>query len=124
MIDKMTLYLTDFVVVVHALFIIFVLSGGLIVLKWHQVMWIHIPCALWGAAIEFFGWVCPLTYLEIYLREIGNANSYENSFIQHYLLPVIYPSGLTTDIQFLLGVIVIVINLIIYFIVWRHRCEK
>ena len=119
----MTLYLTDFVVVIHALFIIFVLFGGLVVLKWHQVMWIHIPCALWGAAIEFFGWVCPLTYLEIYLREIGNANSYENSFIQHYLLPVIYPSGLTTDSQFLLGVIVIVINLIIYFIVWRHRCE-
>jgi len=120
----MTLYLADLVLIVHTLFIIFVLFGGLIVLKWHKVMWIHIPCALWGAIIEFLGWVCPLTYLEIYFHEIYNANSYENSFIQHYLLPVIYPPRLTTDIQFLLGVIVIVINLIIYFVVWRHRCEK
>ena len=120
----MTLYLADLVLVVHMLFIIFVLFGGLIVLKWHKVMWIHIPCALWGAIIEFLGWVCPLTYLEIYFHEIYNANSYENSFIQNYLLPVIYPPGLTTDSQFLLGVIVIVINLIIYFIIWRYRCEK
>ena len=120
----MTLYLIDFVVVIHALFIIFVLFGGLVVLKWHQVMWIHIPCALWGAAIEFFSWVCPLTYLEIYLREIDNTNSYDDSFIQHYLLPVIYPSGLTTDIQFLLGVIVITINLIIYFIVWHKKYQQ
>ena len=120
----MTLYLTDLVVVIHALFIIFVLFGGLVVLKWHQVMWIHIPCVLWGAAIEFFSWVCPLTYLEIYLREIGNANSYDDSFVQHYLLPVIYPSGLTTDIQFLLGVIVITINLIIYFIVWHKKYQQ
>ena len=120
----MTLYLTDPVVVIHALFIIFVLFGGLVVLKWHQVIWIHIPCALWCAAIEFFSWVCPLTYLEIYLREIGNANSYDDSFVQHYLLPVIYPSGLTTDIQFLLGVIVITINLIIYFIVWHKKYQQ
>ena len=120
----MILYLTDFVVVIHALFIIFVLFGGLVVLKWHQVMWIHIPCALWGAAIEFFSWVCPLTYLEIYLREIDNATSYDDSFVQHYLLPVIYPSGLTTDIQFLLCVIVITINLIIYFIVWHKKYQQ
>jgi len=120
----MTLFLADLVLIVHTLFIIFVVFGGLVVLKWHKIIWVHIPCALWGALIEFLGWICPLTYLENYFREIGNANYYETSFIQHYLLPIIYPTGLTTGIQILLGTIVIVINLIIYCIVWRYRLEK
>jgi Protein of Unknown function (DUF2784) len=117
----MTLLAADIVLIIHTLFIVFVIFGGLFVLKWHNVMWGHIPCAIWGVFIELFGWICPLTYLENYLREIGGASPYESSFIQHYLLPVIYPPGLTTDIQILLGVIVIVINLIIYSIVWRYR---
>jgi len=120
----MTLFLADLVLIVHTLFIIFAVFGGLIVLKWYKVMWLHIPCALWGALIEFFGWICPLTYLENYLREIGNGNYYESSFIQHYLLPVIYPPGLTTDIQILLGTIVIIINLIVYCIVWYYWHQK
>ena len=117
----MSLFLADIVLVVHLLFIIFVLFGGLIVLKWHKVIWAHIPCVIWGVLIEIFGWVCPLTYLENYFREIGNANYYESSFIQHYLLPIIYPPGLTIDIQILLGVFVIMINLVIYYVVWRHQ---
>jgi len=120
----MTLFLADLVLIIHALFIVFVIFGGLIVLKWHKVMWFHIPCAIWGALIEFFGWICPLTYLENYFRELGNATNYANSFIQHYLLPIIYPPGLTTGIQILLGSTVIVINLIIYCIVWRYRHEQ
>ncbi len=120
----MTLFLADLVLIVHTLFIIFAVFGGLIVLKWYKVMWIHIPCALWGALIEFFGCICPLTYLENYLREIGNGNYHESSFIQHYLLPIIYPPGLTTDIQILLGTIVIVINLIVYCIVWYYWHQK
>ena len=120
----MTLFLADFVLVIHTLFIVFVVFGGLIVLKWHRIIWIHIPCVIWGALIEFFGWVCPLTYLENYLLELGNANSYEGSFIQHYLIPIVYPSGLTTDIQILLGTGVIVINLFIYYIIWRNRYKQ
>jgi len=120
----MTLFLADLVLIVHALFVVFVIFGGLIVLKWHKVMWLHIPCALWGALIEFFGWICPLTYLENYFLEIGNGNSYDGGFIQHYLLPIIYPPGLTTGIQILLGATVIVINFIIYWIVWRYRYDK
>lgn len=120
----MTLLLADIVLIVHALFIGFVLFGSLSVLKWRKAIWIHIPCALWGALIEFFGWICPLTHLENYFRVIGDGDSYESSFIQHYLLPIIYPPGLTTDIQILLGVIVIAINLIIYSIVWCWRIEK
>ena len=120
----MTLLLADIVLIVHALFIGFVIFGGLIVLKWRKVIWIHIPCALWGALIEFYGRICPLTHLENYFRVIGHGDSYESSFIQHYLLPIIYPPGLTANIQILLGAIVIVINLIIYSIVWRCRIEK
>jgi len=120
----MTLFLADLVLIAHALFVVFVIFGGLIVLKWHKVMWLHIPCALWGALIEFFGWICPLTYLENYFLEISNGNSYDGGFIQHYLLPIIYPPGLTTGIQILLGATVIVINFIIYWIVWRYRYDK
>ena len=120
----MTLFLADLVLIAHALFIAFVIFGGLIVLKWHKVMWLHIPCAIWGALIEFFGWICPLTYLENYLRGPGNANYYEGGFIQHYLIPIIYPAGLTTGIQILLGVIVIGINIIVYSLVWRYWNEK
>ena len=116
--------LADLALIAHLFFIVFVIFGGLIVLKWHRVMWLHIPCAIWGALIEFFGWICPLTYLENYFRQLGNAGSYEGSFIQHYLLPVIYPSGLTTSIQILLGVIVIVINLVVYYFVWRYWYDK
>ena len=120
----MTILLADIVLIVHALFIGFVIFGGLSVLKWRKAIWIHIPCALWGVLIEFFGGICPLTYLENYFRVIGDGDSYESSFIQHYLLPIIYPPGLTTNIQILLGVIVIAINLIIYSIVWHCRIEK
>ncbi len=120
----MTLFLADLVLIVHALFIIFVIFGGLTVLKWHKFIWINIPCATWGALIEFFGWICPLTYLENYFRESGNATNYDNSFIQHYLLPIIYPAELTTGIQIWLGIVVVVVNLTIYCIVWRYRHEK
>ena len=120
----MTLLLADIVLIVHALFIVFVIFGGLSVLKWRKAIWIHIPCVVWGVLIELFGGICPLTYLENYFRVIGYGDSYESSFIQHYLLPIIYPPGLTTNIQILLGVIVIAINLIIYSIVWRWRIEK
>ena len=116
--------LADLILIVHALFIVFVIFGGLIVLKWHKVLWLHIPCAIWGALIEFFGWICPLTYLENYFRQLGNVNYYEGSFIQHYLMPMIYPPGLTTDIQILLGVTVIVINLIVYCFVWRYWYDR
>ncbi|RKZ47507.1 MAG: DUF2784 domain-containing protein [Gammaproteobacteria bacterium] len=116
--------LADLVLIAHLLFIIFVIFGGLIVLKWHRAMWLHIPCAIWGALIEFFGWICPLTYLENYFRQLGNGGSYEGGFIQHYLMPIIYPQGLTTGIQILLGVIVAVINLVIYYFVWRYWYDK
>ncbi len=113
----MSAYLADAVLVIHGLFIIFVVLGGLLVFRWRNIIWLHIPCAVYGVLLEFFGWICPLTYLENYLRQ---DNSYEESFIEHYLLPVIYPTALTPAIQVWLGVSVIVINLIVYSLLWRR----
>ncbi len=120
----MTLFLADLTIIAHALFIVFVILGGLFVLKWPKVMWLHIPCAIYGALIEFFGWICPLTYLENYLRHMANADTYQTSFVQQYLLPIIYPTGLTTDIQLILGSLVILVNSVIYFFVWKIRINN
>lgn len=114
-------FFADFVLVIHALFIVFVIFGGLCLLKSHRLIWLHIPCAIWGAVIEFSGGICPLTYLENHLRRAGNADHYANSFIQHYLPPIIYPDSLTAGMQLILGGLVILINLMIYSLVWRFR---
>jgi hypothetical protein len=106
--------LADFVVIIHFLFIIFVAVGSLLVLRWRGFAWIHIPAAIWGALIEFMGWICPLTPLENFLRKKGQLAAYTTGFIEHYILPIIYPEGLTRKCQILLGTVIITINIIIY----------
>jgi hypothetical protein len=111
--------LADLVLTLHLFFIFFVVGGGLLVLWRKWMAFIHLPAAIWGATIEFQGWLCPLTLLENSLR--GDAG-YGGTFIEHYLLPVVYPTGLTRDIQLLLGMAVVLINLLIYSIAaWRWR---
>src|SRR5690606_21602726 len=100
--------------VLHLLFIVFVVLGGLLVLRWHWLAIAHIPAALWGAVIGLTGDTCPLTPLENRLRHLAGETGYQGGFIEHYLMPVIYPHGLTRDIQFILGGIVIGINLAVY----------
>lgn len=109
-----SLLLADLVLIIHVLFIVFVIFGGVLALRWHRVIWIHLPCAVWGMLIEFRGWICPLTYLENDLRKVAGASGYSSGFIEHYLTPIIYPPGLTQEIQILLGISVIIINLVIY----------
>jgi hypothetical protein len=104
----------DFLVLAHLGFILFVVLGGLFVIKWNKLAWLHIPCACWGAWIEFSGGTCPLTPLENHFRSITGQTSYSGGFIEHYILPIIYPAYLTRDIQFILGSIVIAINLAFY----------
>lgn len=119
--------LADSVVVLHAAFIVFVVLGGLLVMRWRWVAWLHIPAAVWGAIIEFTGWICPLTPLEVTLRIAAGGRGYSESFIEHYLLPTIYPSGLTSDVQLLLGFAVAAVNLVIYTIVvmrWLGRRKE
>jgi hypothetical protein len=106
--------LADLVVLLHLSFVLFVVFGGFLVLHWRRLAWLHIPAALWGAAIEFGGWICPLTPLENWLRIQGGESGYSGGFVDHYLLPTLYPAGLTREIQIVLGLLVIVINLAVY----------
>lgn len=113
--------LADVVLVVHFVFVVFVVLGGLLALRWRRVAYVHVPVALYGAAIEFLGFICPLTPLEISLRERGGEAGYEGGFVEHYVTAALYPEGLTRDTQLVLGIGVLVINAIVYSIWWRRR---
>lgn len=112
--------LADFVVLVHLAFILFVLFGGLLVLKWKRLAWAHLPALVWGASIEFIGWWCPLTPLENALRRGGGGTTYHSGFIEHYVLPIIYPPGLTREVQIVLGTLVLLVNAAVYGWLWRR----
>lgn len=106
--------LADLIVAVHLAFVLFVMLGGLLVLRHRWVAWLHVPAVVWGAVIEFAGWICPLTPLENWFRERGGGGGYETSFVERYLLPVLYPDALTRDLQLLLGSVVIAVNAAVY----------
>jgi hypothetical protein len=116
--------LADVVLVIHFTFVVFVVLGGLLVLRWPKAAYLHIPAAIWGAAIEFAGWICPLTPLENWLRRQAGGVEYSGGFIEHYVLPILYPSALSRDIQLLLGFLVIAVNLTIYGYVFRTKAEQ
>lgn len=106
------LVLANLIVAIHFGFILFVIFGGFLVLKWRKLIWLHLSAATWGALIEFFGWICPLTNYENSLR--SKNGGYASGFIEHYIIPVIYPPGLTREIQIGLGVIVVLLNVLVY----------
>ncbi|HZV83182.1 MAG TPA: DUF2784 domain-containing protein [Geobacteraceae bacterium] len=110
--------LADLVVLVHVAFVLFVVCGGLAVLRWRRLAWLHLPATGWGVAIEIKGWVCPLTYLENGLRRMGGEAGYGGSCIEHYLEPILYPIGLTPGWQVLMGIGVLVLNIVIYCFLW------
>lgn len=114
------LLFTDLIVLIHFSFILFVIFGGFLVLKWRKLIWLHLPAAAWGALIEFAGWICPLTTLENRLRS-ASGGGYAGSFIEHYIIPVIYPAALTREIQPALGLAVILLNLFVYRKLFRKR---
>lgn len=109
--------LADLVLVVHLAFVLFVVLGGLLVVRWPWLAWLHIPAAIWGVAIEYTGWICPLTPLENSLRVKGGEAGYAGGFIQHYIQPVLYPAGLTRSTQVVLGTLALIVNLAAYAIV-------
>jgi hypothetical protein len=107
------------VATLHLLFILFVVFGAFLMLRWPRLMWLHLPAAVWGVLIEFFGWWCPLTKWENYfLREAGRAG-YGGGFIAHYIMPIIYPAGLTRGLEIAIGIFVLVLNTAIYVRVFR-----
>ena len=113
--------LADAVLVLHFAFVLFVVLGGVLALRWRKLAWVHLPVALYGAVIEFVGFICPLTPLEISLRERGGQAGYEGGFIEHYITAAMYPRGLTREIQIGLGVGVLLLNFIVYSIYFRRR---
>jgi cobalamin synthase len=114
--------LADLVVGLHGLFVLFVVAGGLLALRRPWVAAVHLPAAVWGALIEFQGWICPLTPLEKSLRAAAGQAGYPGGFIEHYVLPTLYPAGLTRGVQLVLGSVVIAINLLVYgLLLWRRR---
>lgn len=115
--------LADVIVVLHLGFVVFVVLGALLAFRWPRVIWLHVPAACWGAWIEFSGRICPLTPLENRLRRLGGDAAYESDFVTQYLLPILYPPGLTLDVQILLGVLVVLINAAIYGLLW-HRSRR
>ena len=118
-------YSADAILFLHLAFIVFVVIGGLLAVWRRGVLFIHLPAALWGVFVELTGRVCPLTSLENTFRiKAGNAG-YSKSFVEHYLLGIIYPEGLTREIQYFLGALVVVVNVAIYlWLFYRFRQEN
>lgn len=112
--------LADLVLVVHFVFVLFVILGACLAVRWRWIPWVHIPAALWGAFVEFSGRICPLTPLENNLRQKAGLESYGGDFVEQYLLPILYPADLTRELQIVLGLIVIVINVLVYTFVIRR----
>ena len=113
--------LADLVLVLHLAFIVFVVSGGLLVLRWPRLAWVHVPVFLWGAAIEFTGGICPLTPIEISLRHQAGEAGYTGGFIEHYVAGAIYPGGLSRTMQMVMGLAVLALNGLVYLRLWRRR---
>jgi Protein of Unknown function (DUF2784) len=111
----------DLVVVLHFAFVVFAALGGLFTLRWPRIAWIHLPAAAWGAYVEFSGAICPLTPLENRLRAAGGLPTYEGGFIDRYLMPLLYPAGLTRETQLWLGVAVVGINVAAYWFAFGRR---
>jgi len=103
----------------HLAFILFVVFGGLVVLRWPRLAWLHVPAAIWGAVVELGGLPCPLTRVENALLRRAGAAGYDGGFIAHYLFAIIYPAGLTRGVEIILGIIVIVLNAGVYVRVFR-----
>lgn len=116
--------LADAVLILHLGFILFVVLGGLLVLRWPKLAWVHLPVAAYGVLIELIGWICPLTPLENRLRRLGGGAGFEGGFVEHYLVPIIYPHTLTHELQIALGLGVLLINGIVYSVVLRRRHDR
>ncbi len=113
-------FLADLVVLIHFTFILFVIFGGLLVLLWSKIVWLHVPALCWGVTTQMLGLICPLTPFEIYLRNRAGLEGYSGGFIENYLIPVIYPAGLTQQVQWVLGTVLLIFNALIYVYLWKR----
>jgi hypothetical protein len=118
---RLSLLLADAIVLAHVAFVLFVLLGGLLVVRWRRLAWLHLPAAAWGAWVEFANRVCPLTPLENWLRARGGDSTYAVSFVEQYVMPLLYPAALSRELQWLLGAVVVAVNLGVYAWMMRRR---
>jgi hypothetical protein len=117
--------LADAVVLIHFATMLFILFGGLLVLRWRRAVFVHLPFAVWGIAVEVGGWICPLTPLENRLRAAAGGAGYDGGFVEHYIIPVVYPAGLTRGMQLALAAVVLLVNLGVYgWVIWRWRSRR
>ena len=116
--------LADLTVVAHGVFVLFVVAGVLLVARWPRLLPLHLLCVVWGAYTEFTGTVCPLTPLENHFRRLAGQSGYAGGFIEHYVIPVIYPAGLTPRVQLVLGVLAVAVNVVAYALLWRRRARR
>ena len=115
--------LADATVVLHLLFVLFVVLGGILVARWRWIAWAHVPAAIWGAWVEFAGWQCPFTPLENWFRQQGSGVTYKTSFVEHYLLPILYPPLLSREVQWILGALALLLNAAVYILIFRRRAR-
>ena len=113
-----------FILILHFGFVLFVLVGGLLLVKWPRLAWLHLPAVAWGAFVEFKGWICPLTPLENWLRAQAGEAEYAGDFVTRYLSAVLYPEALTREVQIVLGTLVLAVNLAIYGRLWWAHCKR
>jgi hypothetical protein len=113
--------LAEVVLLAHAAFVVFVVLGGLLVLRWPRLAWVHLPVVAWGAGIEFAGGICPLTPLENHLRALAHEQGYAGGFVEHYVFGLLYPEGLTREVQIVLGLGVLALNGAVYAWLWYRR---
>jgi len=114
-------FAADAVLATHLAFVLFVVCGGLLVLRTPRLAWLHLPAVAWAAFVELSGSICPLTPLEVTLRRGAGEAGYGGDFVEHYLVALIYPAGLTRQLQMAIGAAVLLINLLVYFVLWRRR---
>ena len=117
-------FLADVVLVIHLGFVLFVVAGAFLILRWPRTAWFQLPAALWGVLVEWSGWPCPLTPLENWLRTQAGAAGYPGGFVEHYLVPMLYPATLTRTVQVLLGATVLVANVIVYALVFGRTAAS
>ena len=113
--------LADLVVLVHVAFVLVVVTGGFVALRWRRLVWLHVPAALWGVLVELTGWVCPLTPLENALRRVAGETGYRGGFIEHYVLPLLYPVHYTLALRLVLAALVVLLNGVAYGLYFRRR---
>jgi hypothetical protein len=116
--------LADGLVLFHLMFIVFAVLGAFLVIRWKWLIWLHVPASLWALYVEWSGKICPLTPLEISLRQKAGQSGYTGGFVEHYVLPIVYPESLTRDTQLVLGLIVLAINLLGYGYLWMKFSRR